>query len=96
MITYEITENNEVLAWNSELVQTEPFLYQPHYPDGTPFESKEAAQAWAEKWVYELTHPEESDAWKETLRLKEIAKAKVLVDEPITEVEAAALAARLN
>lgn len=28
-----------------------PFLYQPHYPDGTPFESVEVAQAWAEQYV---------------------------------------------
>lgn len=28
-----------------------PFLYQPHYPDGTPFESVEAAQVWAEAYV---------------------------------------------
>lgn len=28
-----------------------PFLYQPHYPDGTPFESVESAQAWAEDYV---------------------------------------------
>lgn len=28
-----------------------PFLYQPHYPDGTPFESVATAQAWAEAYV---------------------------------------------
>lgn len=28
-----------------------PFLYQPYYPDGTPFESVSSAQAWAEEYV---------------------------------------------
>lgn len=58
MINYEVNKNNEVMAWNDELEQTEPFLYQPHYPDGTPFENKEAAEEWAALWYAHFTDPE--------------------------------------
>ena len=94
-IRYEVI-NKEVFAWNDELEQTEPFLHQPHHPDGTPFESDEEAQAWADKWYYEFTHPEESEWWQNILALKEVAKAKVLAGEDLTEEEALALAAKLS
>ena len=55
-IRYEV-KNKTVYAWNDELVQSEPFLYQPHHPDGTPFASDEEAQAWADAWYLEFTTP---------------------------------------
>jgi len=57
-IRYEVTEQNEVLAWDDELVQTEPFLYQPYYPDGSPFADKADAQAWADAWYAAFIDPE--------------------------------------
>lgn len=57
-IRYEVTEANEILAWNDELEQTEPFLYQPHYPDGQPFADAADAQAWAEAWYASFINPE--------------------------------------
>lgn len=57
-IRYEVTEAKEVMAWNDELVQTEPFLYQPHYPDGSPFADTADAQAWAEAWYASFIDPE--------------------------------------
>lgn len=95
MIRYEIDENNIVRAWNDELEQTEPFLYQPTNPDGKPFESREEAEAWASKWLYDFEHPEETDWYKQIVELKEIARQKVIAGEQINEDEALALAAQL-
>ena len=58
MIRYEVNDNNEVRAWNDELEQTEPFLYQPNYPDGTPFETKQQAEEWAARWYAHFIDPE--------------------------------------
>jgi len=57
-IRYEVTAQNEVLAWNDELEQTEPFLYQPCYPNGSPFADTADAQAWAEAWYAAFIDPE--------------------------------------
>jgi len=57
-IRYEVTAQNEVLAWNDELEQTEPFLYQPHYPDGAPFVDAADAQAWADAWYASFVDPD--------------------------------------
>jgi hypothetical protein len=37
--------------------QEQPFVFQPNYPDNTPWESKEAAAAWAEQCIYDLENP---------------------------------------
>lgn len=57
-IRYEVNEQKEVMAWNDELVQAEPFLYQPNYPDGTAFETKDQAKEWADRWYAHFTDPE--------------------------------------
>lgn len=59
-IRYEVNADNAVLAWNDDLVQTEPFLFQPHYPDGTPFKDAADAQAWADAWYQFFISPETS------------------------------------
>jgi hypothetical protein len=45
---YEIDEQNAVRIWDIENVYEDnaPFFFQPDYPDGTPWESKEAAEEW--------------------------------------------------
>ena len=88
MIKYEVNEKNEIYAWNLDVNAEVPFLYQPHYPDGTPFESREAAQAWANNWYEEFTSPKPSITSEELTALKEAAKQKVLNDEPLTPFEA--------
>lgn len=95
MIRYEVI-NKEVFAWNDETNPDVPFLHQPHYPDGKPFNSDEEAQAWADKWYHEFMHPEESEWWQNILALKEVARAKILAGEDITEEEAFALTAKLG
>jgi hypothetical protein len=57
MIRYEVIDK-EVFAWNDELEQEEPFLYQPYYPDGTPFKTNEEAQIWADAWYESFINPE--------------------------------------
>lgn len=37
--------------------QVEPFVFQPDYPDSRPWESKEAAAAWAEQLIANLENP---------------------------------------
>lgn len=45
---YEINEQLEIRMFRDS--EDVPFLYQPHYPDGTPFESVEAADLWASEY----------------------------------------------
>jgi hypothetical protein len=55
-VYYQIDEVSTVRAWIGD--QTEPFLLQPQYPDGTPFETKEKAEEWAARWYAHFTSPE--------------------------------------
>lgn len=45
---YEIDDNNEVWIWDNENPNEndKPFFHQPNYPDNTPWENREAAEAW--------------------------------------------------
>lgn len=48
---YLVSENLEVSIYNES--QEEPIIFQPYYPDGTPFNSEADASAWAEQWIYD-------------------------------------------
>ena len=48
----EISESLEVRIFHDG--EDVPFLYQPNYPDGTPFDTIEAAQAWADETIAEI------------------------------------------
>lgn len=51
---YEIdSENYAITMWDG--VNEEPFMYQPWYPDGTPWASYNDAKRWADLKVAELT-----------------------------------------
>lgn len=50
---YEIDENNAIHMWVD--TQEEPFIFQPDYPDGTPWADAADATAWAEAKIAELT-----------------------------------------
>ena len=45
----EITDLKEVLIYVDG--ETTPALYQPTYPDGTPFESKAKAKVWGNAFI---------------------------------------------
>lgn len=85
-ITYTIDENNAVSIFDG--INPEPFIYQPHYPDGSEF-TTETAQAWAEEFIIEWTDKREKA--EAAAALKESAKAKLTAGEPLTPEEVAIL-----
>lgn len=56
---YEIDDNNAIRAWDTEVPNEEnlPFLYQPNYPDFTPFASKDEAKKWVELMIHAMIDP---------------------------------------
>jgi len=56
----EISETLEVRIFNDG--EEVPFRYQPNYPDGAPFESVEAAQAWADEEIAQILASEVEEA----------------------------------
>lgn len=57
MMRYEINPDTlELYMWDG--INEEPFLYQPDYPDTTPWGTYEAVEAWAIAKVEELTNPD--------------------------------------
>lgn len=57
---YEVDEQNAVRIWNTDAPNGEdaPFIYQPDWPDTTPWGSREEAAAWAELFIESLTNPD--------------------------------------
>jgi len=48
---YEVNENNAVSIWEDG--QEAPFVYQPHYPNGDSFSTREEAESWAQAKILE-------------------------------------------
>jgi hypothetical protein len=66
---YEIDESNTIRVWNEEVPDElgRPFLLQPDYPDGRPWESRAAAEAWIVNLINEwLTPPVEEETEEES------------------------------
>ena len=83
-ITYTIDENNTVRIFDG--INEEPFILQPHFPDGSEF-TAETAASWAEEFIIQWeTQNAESQRIAE---LKESAKNKLMSGLPLTEEEAA-------
>lgn len=53
---YEVDENNAV--WGYVDTQEQAVIFQPHYPDGSPWADKEDAEAWGQAWVNYFTDQE--------------------------------------
>lgn len=53
---YTIDDENAARAFMDD--SDVPFLYQPHWPDGTPWASKEEAEGWILAKIEELTNPD--------------------------------------
>lgn len=49
ILKFTISESLEVSIHNGD--DSIPFIYQPHYPDGNPFENNQAATRWAEEFI---------------------------------------------
>lgn len=50
--TFAIDENNAV--WISDGVNPEPCIFQPDWPDTTPWANKAEAEAWARQWILSM------------------------------------------
>ena len=57
--TYEIDENNAVRMWDAEIPNENnaPFLFQPNWPNGTPWANATEAAAWADVFANSLEDP---------------------------------------
>ena len=61
---YEVDDQNAVRIWGSAEVHESngaPEIFQPDYPDATPFESAEAADTWAKEYIGWLVDPINND-----------------------------------
>lgn len=52
---FNISDDLEVNIWLDEHDENTipPFLYQPHHPDGAPFNNKQDAEEWAINFINE-------------------------------------------
>jgi len=57
---YEVNANNEVFIWIGET--EEPNLFQPQWPDGTPWADKAEAENWAQQFFATINDPEAPEA----------------------------------
>ena len=53
---FTIDENNAV--WGYEPTQPVAILFQPNWPDGTPFTNEADARVFAEAWLAHMANPE--------------------------------------
>lgn len=56
---YEINEKNEVRVWDNERPNENnaPFLFQPDWPNGTPWTDRAEAEAWVNLLIDSLLNP---------------------------------------
>lgn len=54
--TYKIGEDFSVSIFNAE--QEEPVIFQPNWPDTTPWAGAEEAAGWAELYVDSINNPD--------------------------------------
>ena len=59
MIRYTIDENNAV--WGFVPTQEEACLFQPDWPDSTPFSDEADARIFADAWVAHMNDPENNE-----------------------------------
>lgn len=81
--TYTVDETNTVRIFDE--ANAEPFILQPHHPDGTEF-TAETAASWAEGFIQDW-HAQQAETQR-LFELKESAKAKLMAGQPLTEEEA--------
>lgn len=57
---YEINEKNEVRVWDNERPNENnaPFLFQPDWPNGTPWTDRAEAEAWVNLFIESFIDPE--------------------------------------
>lgn len=57
---FHITENKELRIWDRENPNPKnaPVIFQPNWPDGTDWASKEEAEAWANVFIESIINSE--------------------------------------
>lgn len=55
MYTFEIDENNAVRIFMEG--QEAPVIFQPDWPNGTPWASREEAETWAQLYIESFENP---------------------------------------
>lgn len=61
---YELDEHNAVRVWDTEIVRpggNPPMMFQPDYPNGTPFEDAAAAEAWVIEYLTGVLASQENE-----------------------------------
>ncbi len=56
MFTYTIDENNAIWGYAPE--QEVACLFQPDWPDSTPWADRAEAESWATQWANHMNDPE--------------------------------------
>jgi hypothetical protein len=91
---YEIDENNAVLIYAEG--NDVPVVFQPDYPDTTPWANKTDASNWAKAWITAITDPTaplpgNSPSEPTIPRPKEqpVVIPEIIAAEPAPELEAA-------
>lgn len=80
MITYAIVDGAVCLYEDGN---DKPFLYQPHWPDGTDWADGEA-EAWAQQAVLALTDPTADDAGDNP---EQPTKPKIVIEDETPPTE---------
>jgi len=99
---YEIDDNNAISVWDNENPNenNQPFLFQPDWPDNTPWASRDEAEGWVSVFIESAVNPEsefvagnspKTHPMPRPIDYKASAKAKLIAGEPLTEEEAAAI-----
>lgn len=87
--TYEIDTNNAIKMWDSENPNENdaPFLFQPDWPNGTPWANKKQADAWAKAFIVALDNPESEfiagDGPDEPVKPRPIVEESAAAETPV-------------
>lgn len=84
--TYKIIDDNFTIEL-FDGVQTEPYIRQPNWPDGTPWASATEAENWAKQHILSLTD--------ETAELAGISPAQPTLPRPVPVTGVAAIKQKL-
>jgi len=87
-ITYTIDSDNAIRIFDG--VNPEPFIFQPHHPDGAEF-TAETAETWAEEFIVEWNARQAEDAARAEAKASAEAKLTAL---GLTSDEVAAIIGR--
>lgn len=74
MAYYEIDDELSVRIWDSEEKATDPYIYQPHNPDGSPWLARAEAEGWVKSFLGIIEEPVAIESTEEGTTLLEDAE----------------------